>query len=132
MRRGAGAFIAVMAFIAIFFFGDKVFACSFPPSHYGLPQDSRCLGTWVQTSDLLQNGSVIKIYDNEGNLLATIQSPKIFLDDFLRPASLKNITCSCFGDRRSPAFVLSGQRISPTFSGRRTNVGDIYARRVRF
>lgn len=115
------------------FFRAEASACSFPPSFYGLPKGSICLGEWEQRSNILDNGSIVDIYDPNGNLIKSVSSRRVFLDDFNRPIELKHVVTIEQGINRKNAnrnkihFVLYMKKISAEFSGDITNTGDIYA-----
>ena len=123
----------VLALLLSVFFQTEAFACSFPPSFYGLPKDSICLGEWEQRSDILDNGSIVDIYDLNGNLRKSVSSRRVFLDDFNRPIELKHVVTIEQGINRKNTnhnkihFVLYMKKISAEFSGDITNTGDIYA-----
>ena len=104
-------------------------ACSLPPAFYGLPKNAVCLGEWSQDSSILRNDSVLRIYDTDGNLVHSVRTFRIYLNDFRRPAILQGVPDHYFGKSNpgsSVEFVLSIREASGVFSGNFINRGDIY------
>lgn len=105
-------------------------ACSLPPAFYGLPKNAVCLGEWSQDSSILSQDSVLRIYDPDGNLVHSVQTSNIYLNDFRRPATLQGVPDHYFGKSnsgKSIKFVLASREVSGVFSGNFLNRGDIYS-----
>lgn len=122
--------LAIVGSIGLFFHPKTANACFLPASSYQLDKTYVCLGSWAQTTNVLDVSSNVQCFDTKKRLVYQKNKSSAFLNDFEKPAELVNDGCKkSFKNVKDVRLLLSYRIVNRTFQNYQENVGDIYGKR---
>lgn len=104
-------------------------ACYHAPTHYGLTADAVCAGSWAQMGDIYDSRVWLQCFNSQGTLVfSSLVPPSVFVNDWAHPVALEMAPCRGFFQTsgKQVIFPLAERRLSPVYTSKILNWGDIY------